>query len=217
MSQHYGLVWQAVDAVKAATITPESEALAKPLTLKDVVARNRSLLENAKWELEYEQRECLKEIKRAQIDAAKYLRTNQRDLALMRAEAAASYKSQVLRIERAKNSILSNAQTISEFSTMATITQVMTSIARTMQLVSTGPMSGANLKAITAQLERQANAAEVGREVLDDAVRGRDAGTDAETILKGWEQEMLMNAPRPPGGGGGGEKAPILSSSIKIV
>lgn len=218
-SQHYGLVWRAADAIKAATITPESEALAKPVTLKDVVARNRALLDNAKWELEYEQKECLKEIKRAQMDAEKYLRTNQRDLARMKAEAASSYKAQVMRIERAKITIMTNSQTISEFGTSATITQAMTSIARTMQLVSSGPMSSEKLKVISVQLERQANAAEVNREVLDEAVRGHGdiASESAESILQSWETDMVARAPGPPSGGAGGGdgervRAPGLSS-----
>jgi len=222
MSDRYGLVWQAVDAVKAATTTPDSEAGPNaPVSLKEVVSRNRSLLANAKYELDYEQNECLKESKRAQMAAMRYLKTNNRDLALLQAERAASYKAQILRIERAKNTILANAQTVSEFSTMTVIAQVMTSISLTMNEVSKRGMSGANLKMIAAQLERQTDSFEVQREVMDDAVRGNAAppSESAESVLRAWEMDMVARAPDAPRGGGGGgqNESPISAFSSGVA
>lgn len=216
-----GLVWQAVDAVKSMTITPESELAApKPMTVRDVVRENKRLLDQARFELECERQQCLLEIKRAEREGKKHLSDNKRRLAALCAQRAQASEQQIERIERAKNTIQQNGQTVNEFSTMTTITQVMASIARTMELVQQGPASGAQLKLITAQLRRQSQLAEAQRNTVDAAVAADDIGVggdSAESILSGWEQSMVLNAPRPPGSGGGGGDAPPRYDRLPIV
>ncbi len=203
-----GLVWQAVDAIKAATITPESETGApNPMTVRDIVRENKRLLAAAQFELEHERQQCMVESKNAELEGKRHLKANKRALAKLCAERARSAEQQIERIERAKSAIRQNGQTVNEFSATTTISQVMTSIARTMEIVNHGSASGAQLKIIAAQLRRQNKLMEVQRSAVDAAIDTGDspASESADSILSDWEQSMVANAPRPPGSGGGGD------------